>query len=88
MDVFSFGVVLYEMISGRVAILQGDLDTSLLQSGSSQGRTLTSLVCFFRLPILLLSDENVSDRVVSWRKEINFLQTGVYHHIFQHGLLG
>jgi chitin elicitor receptor kinase 1 len=43
MDVFSFGVVLYEMISGRVAILQGDLSTSLPQSGSSQGRTLTSL---------------------------------------------
>ncbi|CAM6027754.1 unnamed protein product [Sphagnum balticum] len=42
-DVFAFGVVLYEMISGGVAILQGDLSTSSLQSGSSQGRTLTSL---------------------------------------------
>lgn len=42
-DVFSFGVVLYEMISGRVAIFQGDLSTSSPQSGSSQGRTLTSL---------------------------------------------
>lgn len=61
-DVFSFGVVLYELISGRGAILQGDLSTSSPQSGSSQGRTLTSLVCFFILPILLLSDENVSDR--------------------------
>ncbi|KAH8967814.1 hypothetical protein BDL97_03G096100 [Sphagnum fallax] len=42
-DVFSFGVVLYELISGRGAILQGDLSTSSPQSGSSQGRTLTSL---------------------------------------------
>ncbi|CAK9873401.1 unnamed protein product [Sphagnum jensenii] len=42
-DVFSFGVVLYEMISGRGAILQGDLSTSSPQSGSLQGRTLTSL---------------------------------------------
>lgn len=53
LDVFAFGVVLYEIISGRVAISGAIPSSGDSPTSSREGRTLTSLVCnsFLMIPL-------------------------------------